>query len=436
MKTAATPEDASSPLEMDAVLNDLYTQVYICPTDTETLYYYKDGVYVPAKPYLWEILERNHKHKLTRIFVSEVYAHLQRANTVDRQQINKYEGRIPLKNGMYNFASKRLELFYPQQRFTFMLDVEYQEEADCPKWLEFVSQIVDPDAVPLLQEIMGYCLLPAMPYHKMFWLYGTGRNGKGVVIRTIEAILGKDNCGSLNLSEFREARRFSLCQLYAKLMNVSSEPQLSKYGLPTNIIKMVTGEDTIHAEIKGKNQRLTFTNYSKLLVLGNHFPKVEDNSLGWWDRVIALKFPNSFTGDKQVANIENRWLPSEASGVFNWMLQGLNRIFENNGFSTSKTTEETKAEFMKVSDPFNAWIIECCIKLPQAYISREDALEDYNDYCDDLGADRDGKKVFYEKLRNEPRIKDTSKKIAGKTVRVFEGLTLKTEEPEQTVLEP
>jgi len=277
--------------------------------------------------------------------------------------------------------------------------------------------------------MMGYCLLPSMPLHKMFWLYGTGRNGKGVIVRTLEAILGADSCGNLNLSEFREGRRFALSQLYGKLINISSEPPISKYGLPTTVLKMVTGQDTIKAELKGKNERLSFTNVSKLFILGNHFPKVEDNSLGWWDRVIVLNFPNSFEGEKCVPDIEKNWIPEELSGVFNWMLEGLYRIRENNGFSASKSTEETKAEFMKVSDPFNAWIIERCEKIPSAYMLREDALNSYFEYCDDIGAERDSKRLFYEKMRQTPQVKDVGqKKIAGKPQRVFQGITLKVTE--------
>ena len=82
-------------------------------------------------------------------------------------------------------------------------------------------------------------------------------------------------------------------------MNVSSEPKISKYGLSTTVLKMVTGQDTISAEIKGKNERLVFTNVSKLFVLGNRFPIVNDNSLGWWHRVVGLDFPNTFEGEKK-----------------------------------------------------------------------------------------------------------------------------------------
>jgi len=448
-----TMTDEESNMMLEA-LESLNQKHYICPTDTERLLVYNDGIYIPAKPYVWQTLETTYGDRLTQHSVNEVYAHLQRGNTIDRSHINQNKNSIPLQNGILLFSqadpkrdengkvdwsildyTPELQTFHPSHIFTYKLQCRYLPEAKSPKWLEFVKQIVDPDAIPLLQEIMGYCLLPNMPYHKIFWFYGTGRNGKGVVVRTLEAILGKEVCGNLNLSEFRESRRFSLCQLYGKLLNVSSEPQLSKYGLPTNTIKMVTGQDSISAEIKGKNQRLNFTNFSKLIVLGNHFPKVEDNSLGWWDRVIVLKFPNSFINGDQIVDIENRWIPEEIPGIFNWMLEGLYRLFVTGTFTKNKSTEESKTEYMKVSDPFNAWIIERCIFVSAAYLTRDEALADCMAYCDEIGADRISKRVFYEKLRNTPKVRDIQKKIAGKPQRVFEGITLKTEDPEQTTIE-
>ena len=41
-----------------------------------------------------------------------------------------------------------------------------------------------------------------MPKHKMMWFYGRGRNGKGRVIATVEAIIGVENCSYLELGEF------------------------------------------------------------------------------------------------------------------------------------------------------------------------------------------------------------------------------------------
>jgi hypothetical protein len=120
------------------------------------------------------------------------------------------------------------------------------------------------------------------------------------------------------------------------------------------------------------------------------------------------------------------------------MLEGLYRLKENGKFSSSKTAKENKAEFMRASDPFNAWINDCVVFVPEAFLTRQEAFNNYRDYTDELGADPDSPRTFYSKMRQTPRIKDTQIRVQGKGTRVFQGITFKTElemEKSQTKLE-
>jgi P4 family phage/plasmid primase-like protien len=422
--------------EVLSILNDRFT--VICPTDTKEILGFNEGHYVPFETRVHEVLEENYVENLKSYFVEETMKHLQRSNYIERKEINKFTNKIPVKNGLLNLLTRDLEKFTPNEFFTYKLNVEYDPSAECPEWLKFLNETLREEDISLLQEIMGYCLLPEMPFHKLFWFYGTGRNGKDRVIKTLEHILGEENTSHLNLGEFRESRRFSLCQLYGKFLNVSSEPE-SKYAISTNILKLISGENLIHAELKGKNNRLAFINKAKVIVVGNAFPKVEDSSTGFWERVEVLNFPFSFTGKDCIPNIERKWIPKETSGILNWMLEGLYRLKENGQFSTSKTIEETKAEFMRVSDPFRAWLNDYCVFLPEAYLTRKEAYNSYRDYTDgELGATPDSERTFYGKMRQTPKVRDTRIRIKGKRERVFQGITSKIEleeDEEQTKLE-
>jgi len=413
--------------EILTLLNDEF--VFKCPTDTEEILGYEEGQYKPFKCVIKHKLEKLYGDDLKRAFVDETLAHIQRANYVERKEINKFINKIPLQNGLFNILNREVEPFGSEQVFTYKLNIKYDPSAECPTWLKFINEIVRPEDIPLLQEIMGYCILPAMPFHKIFWFYGVGRNGKDRVILTLEHMLGEDSCSHLNLGELRETRRFSVAQLYGKLLNVSSEPDI-KYAIQTNILKLISGENTIHAELKGKNKRIVFTNKAKVIVVGNNFPKVEDSSIGFWERIEVLNFPFSFIGKDMITNIEKTWLdnPDEVSGIFNWMLEGLYRLKENGEFSTSLTTEETKAEFMRISDPFRAWLNDCCVFIPVGKVTREEAYNSYKNYSDELGTSPDNIRNFYGKMRKTPKIKDYRTRIDGKTERGFQGITIKTEE--------
>ena len=129
-------------LEMCEALKLLNEHSYKCPSDTKEVLFFRNGVYESAESLIHSILESSYGDVLKRHFVDEAYAHLQRANYVDRSEINQYKNKIPLQNGLFNLNTRELEAFDSEQIYTFKLDVFYDPEAKCPNWMEFVKQIV------------------------------------------------------------------------------------------------------------------------------------------------------------------------------------------------------------------------------------------------------------------------------------------------------
>ncbi|MGD0451454.1 MAG: phage/plasmid primase, P4 family [Candidatus Bathyarchaeia archaeon] len=435
-----TANQEAKEAKMAAILDDLNSRyTFKTPTDLEDLHFYEDGIYKKAKHKLEKELEDNLGPKVYTYYIEEVLRHLERQSYVSREEFNKFTGVIPVQNGLLDLETQTLKPFNKEQIFTYKLNVTYDDTKKCPIWLKFLEEILpDPADRTLLQEIMGYTLFPGMPKHKIFWFYGIGRNGKGRVIATLEFIFGSEFCANIELKEFDGEHRFAVAQLYGCLINVSSEPD-TKNALETALIKKLTGEDTLDAEVKIKQRRLKFKNMAKPFVLGNNFPPVKDTSLGFWDRVEILKFPNSFIGENQKDDIEKTWLcdPNEVSGILNWMLEGLHRISRNKDFSKSKTTAETMTEFKRASDPIGAWLDDNCVFGLDFYISRKASHDNYKLYCEDMNATPETDRKFYERLRNTPRVRDSNTKIKGETeTRFWIGLCLKTDvERQKTLLE-
>jgi putative DNA primase/helicase len=76
-----------------------------------------------------------------------------------------------------------------EQYMTQITDVAYTPEAECPIWIEFLTEIMDgnSDLVEYLQRIIGYCLTGDISEQKVFIFHGTGSNGKSTFIETIQA---------------------------------------------------------------------------------------------------------------------------------------------------------------------------------------------------------------------------------------------------------
>jgi len=434
-------EDGHASVKFEPILSDLTRENrFKTPTDLEDIYAYEDGVYVEVEWKVKATLEKWLGMYATTNIVNEVLNHIRRLSYVDRSIFNKFDGSLPVQNGLLDLIHLKLKPFDEKRIYTYKLNVAYDPTKKCPKWEGFLTQILAKEDAAVLQEYMGYCLLPAMPYHVVMWFYGKGRNGKGRITKTLEYIFGKQNIANLDLAEFSGDRRFSTAQLYGKLINVASEPGTTK-TLQTPLLKKLTGEDFIDAEVKNKQKRLVFMNIAKFYILGNRFPKVNDTTLAFWDRVLLLNFPNSFTGVERIPNIEKTWLDDkdEVSGIINWMIEGLLRLVQNNDFTKSKSQTETILEFKKVSDTIGAWLEEKCVFELDQKLDRKIAYEDYKEYADSLGTSPETQNVFYARLRETPKIKDSQVKPGKTPVRIWQGIRLKTEkelgEPTQPTLD-
>lgn len=411
-------------LDMPVILYNLKNQfTFKTPTDLEDIYYYDNGVYVFAEHKIKALLETWLSSQASTHMINEVLDHIRRSSYVDRTEFNKFKGLIPVQNGLLNLETLELKPFSKDEIFTYKINAVYNPESKCPKWIKFLNEVLKQEDIKPLQEYMGYCLYPAMPYHVLMWLYGKGRNGKGRITITIEEIIGPKNCAHLNVEEFNGDRRFSTEGLYGKMINISSEPATIK-TLQTPLLKKLTGEDVIDAEVKNKQRRLSFMNMAKFFILGNRFPKINDTTLAFWDRVLLIPFPNSFLGNNRKANIEKEWLdsPEEVSGILNWMIEGLHNLAKQKQFSRSASMEETMLDFKRNSDSVGAWLDEKVIfELDATYI-KSNAFDDYKEYSDEIGATPETQNKFYARIRDTPKIKDTRVKSQNGFIRVFRGI--------------
>lgn len=376
--------------------------------DTDILYFgdVKTGRWiekgeVPLKEILATILgEENRESHFSNIL------HVLKSLTYTNVDFSR---KLACENGLLDTETQTLSPFNLDELAFHELPVKYDPEAKCPNWEAFIKQVVNPDDLAVIQEWSGFLLLPDYRFHKIMWMVGTGRNGKGVWQRTMETILGEKNVSGVGLEELDGSRRFAIKNLYGKLFNPCSEPTTNK-ALQTPLLKKATGQDTIDSEIKCKQDRIAFRNYAKITVLANKFPKVNDQTTAFKERRLFIKFPFEFTGEKQKQNIEDNWLKNsdERSGILNWMLTGLKRLLEQGHFSESKTQQETEIEFLRASDTINAFINEQGILDKNLVTTRSEAFEAYITYCDALGLEAENEKKFTARLKETPKVSITT----------------------------
>ena len=146
--------------------------------------------------------------------------------------------RIHVSNGTYFIdGSFTVVKSYCNNRLT----VAYNPDAPTPKkWLQFLSELLQPEDIPTLQEFLGYCLLPTTKGQKMLMLIGKGGEGKSRIGLVMRSLLG-DSMNTTSIQKV-ESNRFSRADLENKLLMVDDDMDMS--ALPkTNYIKsIVTSE--------------------------------------------------------------------------------------------------------------------------------------------------------------------------------------------------
>ena len=127
--------------------------------------------------------------------------------------------RIHVANGTYfmdgSFSTDRS---YCNNRLT----VTYNPDAPTPKkWLQFLSELLQPEDIPTLQEFLGYCLLPTTKGQKMLMLIGKGGEGKSRIGLVMRSLLG-DSMNTTSIQKV-ESNRFSRADLENKLLMVDDD---------------------------------------------------------------------------------------------------------------------------------------------------------------------------------------------------------------------
>ena len=316
-----------------------------------------------------------------------------------------------------------LDVFKAKERLT----VTYNPDAPTPKkWLQFLSELLQPEDIPTLQEFLGYCLLPTTKGQKMLMLIGKGGEGKSRIGLVMRSLLG-DSMNTTSIQKV-ESNRFSRADLENKLLMVDDDMDMS--ALPkTNYIKsIVTSECKMDMERKGV-QSYQSQLYVRFLCFGNGaLTALHDKSDGFFRRQIVLT-----TKDRPAGRADDPFLVDkllrEKEGIFLWCLEGLHRLIGNNyQFSISGKARENMETVKRSSNNVIEFLqSEGYIRFrADSEASSKAIYEVYTRWCDDnaqkpMSANR----VSSELAQNEQlyNVEATNNvHVGGKRVRGFVGI--------------
>lgn len=254
------------------------------------------------------------------------------------------------RNGMVNWRNGDVLDHDAAYLSTVQFPIDWNPEATCPTFDNFLADVMHEDYVALAWEMIGYLMYSGNPLQVAFLLYGAGGNGKGTLIRVIQAILGSQNIGNEPLDRLNNDR-FSSVNLFSKIANIAGDIDAT-YQESTANFKRLTGEDTLAAERKF-GDRFVFENWAVPLFSANKIPGSNDVSEGYLRRWVVLHF------HKRILNPTlgmSNLLRTETEGIAYKAVDALRTLMMRGEFDPQGKAMEAKAEFAETIDQVRQWI--------------------------------------------------------------------------------
>ena len=298
-------------------------------------------------------------------------------------EINSNPFILNLRNGLYNTLNDSFKAHTPEYYSTVQLKAAYMPDAACPQFVQYLQSMLAEEEIYLVQEILGYLLIPVNKAQKSFVFVGAPNAGKSTLLNVVqEILLGSENVSNIPWQNLGD--RFNKAELFGKLANIFAD--LPSKSIDDNgMFKALTGEDFITAERKNKDP-FSFRPYARFLFSCNEIPRnYGDRSEGFYRRLLIIRFEKSVPKSQRDPNLAEK-LAAERDGILMWALSGLKRLIAAN-YAFSET-ERTRAELDKYrieSNSVLSFAKEYCKRDEKGFTVRDDLFLRYKEYCGNAG---------------------------------------------------
>ncbi|MDP9300610.1 MAG: phage/plasmid primase, P4 family [Actinomycetota bacterium] len=335
---------------------------------------------------------------------------------------------VAMANGVLHVPSRTLLPHSPALFVHHSLPFEFAPNAPEPeRWHRFLDELWGDDfeAIDTLGEKMGYVLSGDTRQQKLFMLVGPKRSGKGTIGRVLTGLLGPHNVAAPTLAGL--ATNFGLSPIIGKPLALVSDARLSNRSdsmVAVERLLSVSGEDSLTIDRKYR-EPWTGRLGARFLILTNELPRFTDSSGALASRFVLLTLVRSFY-DREDPTLTDTLL-SEAPGIFNWALRGLDRLRERGHFQMPASAREALRQLEDLSSPTGAFVRDRCEVGPALEVDKDVLYEDWKTWCEREGKARAGSKaVFIRDLRAAvPGMHAARPRDGGDRHHVIRGLELR-----------
>lgn len=266
-------------------------------------------------------------------------------------------------------------------------------------WLEFLDTIFDGDqeVIGFMQRLCGYALTGRTDEQKLFFLHGSGANGKSVFLNTLVWLFGnyaRRAPSDTFLMTRGEQHPTNLAGLHGARLVVGSELPKGKTW-NDSVIKDLTGGDRIAARYM-RQDFFEFDPQLTLMIAGNTKPSfgAVDNAMK--RRVVLIPFDVTIPPEKRDGKLEEK-LRSEGPEILRWCMEGA-ADWGVCGLAIPEVIRAASETYLEGEDELGQFLEDCTVADATGFVSNGDLWERYVGWCNFELIDHMGKNNFLKAI--------------------------------------
>lgn len=293
-----------------------------------------------------------------------------------------------VRNGTIDLATGRLLGHRRQHGISKLAPASFEPGANSTLWQTFLDRIFDGDEemIAYIQRAVGYSLTGAVGEQCLFFLYGTGQNGKSVFIQTLLSVLGEYAQKAPTEMIMKQERSSGgatpdMARLRGVRLAVTAELDENQ-RMGEARVKDLTGSDRIVARHLYR-EPIEFDPTHKLWIYGNHKPAIRGTDDGIWRRIRLVPFTVRISDEEKDPHLTEK-LTRERDGILGWAVRGCLE-WQRDGLGLPGAVASATAAYRSESDRLAAFLDECCVVEMWARVGKSDLYAAYHAWSQNSG---------------------------------------------------
>jgi putative DNA primase/helicase len=361
--------------------------------------------------------------KIARASTVAAIERLVRADRTHAATVDQWDSNMWLLNtpgGAGDLSTGKMSPSRPEDYMTKTTSIG--PAGDYPRWRAFLHRITagDEELQAYLQRVVGYCLTGSTREHVMFFLYGTGANGKSV---SVAAVLG-DYAVTAPIEAFtvsgQDRHPTELAMLRGARLVVATETEEGRRWAESRI-KLLTGGDRVAARFM-RQDFFEFAPQFKLLVVGNHKPHLRSVNEAIRRRLHLIPFEVTIPARDRDPDLPRK-LAVERAGILRWAIEGCLE-WQRIGLAPPKAVRAATEAYLADEDAIATWLADTCELSPRYEAGTAALFGSWLVWCEKAAEHAGNQKSFVQALEVRGFVR-TRLGDRGKGPRAFRGLRLR-----------